>query len=396
MQNGTKNENASKAMIVPIDAERLDLPSASDAHARRRCLGRTQLIRHLKQTGKLTPEVLEQGRSADGRYASFGLRIHAAWAGQKIELSGFESETLEKLIRLEAMLVADWAGHAQVALFKREERIWLHQGITPLHSGRYDVAYVSLPNFERMLIIDGKTLFDPVAPADTNDQLRELVALGRYNYPAVKEFSVAIIQPNVDRPVSLASYDALEAELALRLLRWHLNDINGIDLPRIYGEWCKFCPAMQFCPEAKAAIEPVLACHFDRDLEGKLTLTIGEEGADFVRRLIRAKSICESMLAAYKEYLSQNPDDIPGFRLKAGRQRREIKDSQAAFNALAEFINSEEFVKCATLSVTKLEALYGVATGMKGKALWNKFNAQLADSIEWKTDAPQLEDTQTS
>src|SRR4029077_810978 len=132
------------------------------------------------------------------------------------------------LVRLEQMLVTDWAAGREIALLAREQRLWLHSGITPLHSGRYDVAYVTT-DFSAMLIIDGKTLMHPVAPADTNDQLRELVALAHFNYPAIKTFTVAIMQPHVERATSMAIYDELEAELALRLLRWHLNDIETLD-----------------------------------------------------------------------------------------------------------------------------------------------------------------------
>src|SRR4029077_6904344 len=232
------------------------------------------------------------------------------------------------LVRLEQMLVTDWAAGREIALLAREQRLWLHSGITPLHSGRYDVAYVTT-DFKAMLIIDGKTLMHPVAPADTNDQLRELVALAHFNYPAIESFrvsilqrelvrlshltyraiesfSVSILQPHVDRPVQMATYDLLEAELALRLLRWHLDDIRARDLPRIYGDWCRYCPACEFCPEAKASIEPILAYQFDSDPQHKLVLTIGEEGSVFLRRLVNAKHLCETILAAYKAYLEQN------------------------------------------------------------------------------------------
>src|SRR4029077_11119147 len=209
------------------------------------------------------------------------------------------------LVRLEQMLVTDWAAGREIALLAREQRLWLHSGITPLHSGRYDVAYVTT-DFKAMLIIDGKTLMHPVAPADTNDQLRELVALAHFNYPAIESFTVSILQPHVDRPVTMATYDLLEAELALRLLRWHLDDIRARDLPRIYGDWCRYCPACEFCPEAKASIEPILAYQFDSDPQHKLVLTIGEEGSVFLRRLVNAKHLCETILAAYKAYLEQN------------------------------------------------------------------------------------------
>jgi hypothetical protein len=369
----------------PVDSERLDLPSASDAYPRRRCLGRYQLIRHLKETGKLTPRPADQD-------ATFGTRVHAAWAGEPIELSVFEAQTLEKMQRLEAMLVTDWAAGRAVALLAREQRLWLHSGITPLHSGRYDCAYATA-NWKAMLFIDGKTLMEPVAPADTNDQLRELVALAHWNYPSVEEFTVAILQPNVERPVSMATYDQLESELALRLLRWHLDDIQGRDLPRIYGDWCRHCPALEFCPEAKAGIEPVLAHQFATQ-DDKLVLTTGLEGADFLRRLVRAKHLIETLLASYKAFLEQNPDEIPGWSLKAGKSKRTLTDVRAVYEVLAGTVSLEDFLACTSVSVTKLEHAFGKSLGLKAKALKDTFNARLEAVIDWKTDAPQLEDSQ--
>ena len=385
-----------QAMNEPklIDPERLDLPSASDAYARRRCLGRYQLIRHLKATGQLAELALLDSRAADGRYAAFGDRIHAAWAGQQIALEGFERETLEKMLRLEQMLLSDWAAGREVAIFAREQRIWLHNGITPLHSGRYDVAYTTV-NFDSMLIIDGKTLTHPVAPADTNDQLRELVALAHFNYPAIKSFTVAIIQPNVERPTSIATYDELESELALRLLRWHLSDICARDLPRIYGDWCVHCPALPFCPEAKAAIEPISAYQLERDSENKLVLPIGQPGAEFLRRLVLAKTLCETIVAAYRAYLEQHPDDLPGWTLKPGKTKRAITEVHLALNALAESISLEQFLDCTNVSIGKLQTAFGASTGLKGKALRDSFNARLGEILEFNTDAPSLEDTES-
>ena len=381
-----------------VDSERLDLPSASDAYARRRCLGRYKLIQYLKRTGKLVDELMGESRAADGRYAGFGNRVHAAWAGvggkdgEAPTLEGFEGETLEKLCRLEALLVTDWAAGREVVLFAREQRLWLHQGITPLHSGRYDVAYVTRDG-TAMLIIDGKTLMHPVAPADTNDQLRELVALARFNFPSIRMFSVAIVQPHVERSTSMATYDVFEAELALRLLRWHLTEIEQLDLPRIYGDWCRYCPAMEFCPEARAAIEPVLAYQLERNDSNQVALPVGPDGATFLRRLLIARDITETLLAAYKTFLAQNPDDLPGWTLKPGKTKRTLSDVRLAYEALQGTISLEEFLGCANVSVTKLQSALGSALGLKGKLLRDAFNARLDGVIDWKTDAPQLEDT---
>ena len=365
------------------DPERLDLTSASGAHARRRCLGQTALIRHLRATGKLN-----SGKSS--KDAEFGNGIHAAWAGQDVKLDHFQAETLEKMKRLEALLVVDWAAGREAALFAREVRLWLHKGIIPIHSGQYDVAYVT-QDLSAMLIIDGKTLMSPVAPADTNDQLRELVALAHFNYPAVQIFTVAIIQPHVELPTSIATYDALEAELALRLLYWHLKDIEADDLPRIYGPWCKYCPAIEFCPEARNAIEPVLAYQFE-SVDSKLTLPVGEAGSAFLRRLMAAKGVIETLTMAYKAFLEENNGALPGWTLKPGRSKRGLTDVRAAYEALQDVISLEEFLACANVSVTKLQSAAGVGLGLKGKSLKQAFDERLGDVITWKQDAPSLED----
>lgn len=373
-----------------IDSERLDLPSASDARARRMCLGRHQLIAYLKRTGKLVKKLLEDSRSADGRYAGFGTRVHGRWAGENVQLDPFEAETLEKLIRLEQMVLTDWARAQPFQLLAREQRLWLHAGITPVHSGRYDAAYVTR-DVTRMLILDGKTLMHPVEPADTNDQLRELVALARANYQPVQEFTVAILQPHAERAVSIAVYDQLEAELALRLLRWHLEDIKQTDLPRTYGSWCRFCPALEHCPEAKAGIEPVLATQFE-DQDGKLALPIGTDGAAFLRRLVLAKALTETLLEAYKAFLAQNPDDVPGWTLKPGKSKRTLKDAYRAFAVLDGTVDLKTFMECSSVSITKLQAAYSEATGTKGKVMREGFNALLGEVIEYKTDSPSLEE----
>jgi hypothetical protein len=119
------------------------------------------------------------------------------------------------------------------------------------------------------------------------------------------------------------------------------------------------------------------------------------EGAAFARRLVTAKHLCETILATYKEVLRENPDDLPGFILKPGKSKREIRDLPAAFEALDGAIDLNGFLSCANVSVAKLQELYGKTLAIKGKALRERFNARLEAVIDWKTDAPSLEDTQS-
>ena len=313
------------------------------------------MIRHLKETGKLKPR-------NDAKDAAFGTSVHAAWADPEIKLDGFAAETLDKLKRLEQMLLTDWAAGREVALFAREQRLWLHYGITPMHSGRYDVAYVTT-DFLSMLLIDGKTLTSPVTPADSNDQLRELVALAHDNYPAIQDFTVAIAQPNADKPVSVAfttlskpnsrfaSCAGISPKSRLRTFRGSMAIGAGT------------VPLSSSVPKRKAAIEPILAYQLEREPDSQqLVLPIGESGAAFLRRLLLAEHLINTLKTAYKAFLAQNPDDLPGFALKPGRTKREIKDIRAAYDALQDVVALPDFLSAASVSVTKLQEVYGAAT----------------------------------
>src|SRR5215471_7352291 len=120
------------------DDERLGLPSASSAYARRRCLGRQTLIDALRAASKLPTRVASVE-------ALSGIRIHAAWTGaqcdrddigsfsehepfgQKAEaiLSDTEKGTLAGLRRSQTLIVSDWARGAPYQFLGAEVRLWL-------------------------------------------------------------------------------------------------------------------------------------------------------------------------------------------------------------------------------------------------------------------------------
>src|SRR5215469_1988112 len=230
------------------DSERLDLHSASEAYPLEQCKGRANLIRALREAGKLK----ERATSPE---AKSGTITHAAWAGTWSGiLSPAQEETVVALRRLERLVVTDWAGRDEYTLLGREVRLWLHgPDFEPLSSGKYDVAYGTIRT-KRILIMDAKTLYGEIKPASQNAQLRELVGLARFNYPKCEEFTVAILAPNLAPRTTLATYDSFEAELALRRLRMALADAADADAPRTPGTWCQYCPANPECLEAREQV----------------------------------------------------------------------------------------------------------------------------------------------
>src|SRR4029077_12382706 len=123
-----------------------------------------------------------------------------------------------------------------VYLIGREQRLWLHDGLDPVMSGQYDVAYGKRA-VEEALLLDAKTLYGEVDPAEYNDQLRELVALFYYNHRTVEKIRVAILAPKLRERVTYADYDRYEMELAYRLMRLSLAEAAVPDAVRTPGNY---------------------------------------------------------------------------------------------------------------------------------------------------------------
>lgn len=367
------------------DSERLSLPSASSANRRRNCRGSQNLISELSERKLLH----SKEPTAD---AQSGTRVHLGWAGQDdTKLSSAEHLTLIELARLEIMVLEDWAGNQiqDVTMLGREQRLWLHEGLQPLHSGQYDVAYQS---DSRVLILDGKTLYGELDPASHNDQLRELVALFRFNYPAITHYTVALLVPNQAERISIATFDELEAELALRLLRLSLIEASDPAAPRIPGPWCQYCPAVNNCEEARTLVGHFNDSLADRIHSGQFTMPLGERGAQLLDQIKIAKSIIKNLEEAYKTELSTNPDSLPGWHLRNGKKIRQITEVEQALEAWKNArLDIADFLASTDISVSRLMERYGHAAGIKGKRLEQEFNAAFSDLITFKQYAPELE-----
>jgi hypothetical protein len=287
---------------------------------------------------------------------------------------------------MEAMLVTDWAGGQEFTLLGRETRLWLHEGLEPVHSGAFDVAYGTL---SRMLIIDGKTLFGEVSPAEENDQLRELVGLARANFSRCKEFTVAILQPWVSARPSVAIYDEPEAELALRELRRTISDNADPAAPRTAGPWCDKCPAFELCDTARAAnartwdVAKAVA-------DGFFVLPIGEDGAKLLNAAKLAQKYLEAVLERYKAILAQDAEAVPGWQLREGNKVREITDVLLAAQIAPEFMDRDQFYSAVSVNVSALQELCAASSGLRGRALEDLFNERFAKVIRYKQNPPML------
>ena len=332
----------------------------------------------MREAGKLPAEL---GPDPD---AVSGTLIHRAWCGEpNVALDARQSDTLASLQRLERLVVTDWAGKDEFVLLGREQRLWLHDRLEPVHSGQYDVAYGTLST-KRILIIDGKTGFRRVEPAHTNDQLRELVGLARANFWGCQEFSVAILQPFFERSgTTIAVFDEAEAELCLRQLRFTIADCADPDAPRTPGLWCDHCPASSVCQEARSAASRTY--ELGKRIEaGELELPIGTGATRLLDAIQTARSLLELIWKRYKALLAADPQAAPGWYLKDGKKGRVITDTLGAEGIALDFMSREDFLEATTVSITTLKELCAKASGLKGKALDEWFNTRFDPVMIWQ------------
>lgn len=374
--------------MIELDPERLGKDSASSAYRRRRCAGSSNLIKAFRTYGSITDPEPNPNPDANPDAVS-GTIVHLAWCGRYSgTLTPMQTETLRTLERLEKLVVTDWAGHDEYTLLGREVRLWLHQDLEPIHSGQFDVAYGTLST-QRMLIIDGKTLFGEVSPAEENDQMRELVGLARFNYPKAESFTVAILQPWVTHRPSIAHYDATEAELALRLLRLSIADAADPDAPRTPGVWCKHCPANSQCEEAKALVGTTYRLA-KRIESGQFALPIGPEGARVLDSIETAETTLRALKASYKALITQEPDSVPGWYMREGNKVREIEDIKGAYEIAKMYMPLEDFLATTKVTIGALISALGQATHQSGQTLENAFNNEFSTVISFKQNAPVL------
>jgi hypothetical protein len=313
------------------------LPSASNAYLRAHCAGAWALIEALETEGRITRET--------NQAALDGTAIHAARETGAIELPEDLTKTKSLLDEMEQKLVTDW--DPDPILIGREQRLWLRRGITPVHTGRFDYAYRSR-DWARILIADDKTGRIEVTAAELNDQMRELAALVYFNYPGVKEITVAICQPWISRQPSVAFYGKREAELSLLLLKKNLADIADPYAIRTPGRHCTYCPAAPHCEENHVLVNSVYSVS-ERVKRGDYQLPISQEGTVFLGRMLMAQKVIEAIITRYKDLLATDPSSVPCYYLKAGNYRHVITDPLKVMLHCA--LPVEEFIWCGKFSL---------------------------------------------
>jgi hypothetical protein len=352
--------------------ERKQWTSASAAEYDQLCPGRHQACLGLPEQ-----------QSED---AASGQRIHAALAGQKVDLAPEEQEIFADCQMIEAETLAQWG---VVRRYEREieTRLWYrfnHDQVYQ-HSGKPDLAYIDEEHAEA-LVIDYKTGRGEVRESPRNMQLRDLAVLVRHNY-GVNRVTVAIIQPP-HKPELCVYYEA-DLKVAEADMKTRIFDCWRPDARRVPGHrQCQYCRAKGTgrCPESIEVVNAVIPPEdrgeaLDPVVFGKLLL-----------RCEVAETVIYTLRAEAKRRLAANPDAIPGWRLGKPRKTETVTDPQKCFERAAALgVKVEQFLAAVKILKGDLQDAVRGATGQKGAEL-KATMATLFDGItESKEGQPPLE-----
>ena len=348
-----------------------------------------------------------------GADADSGTRIHkwletqddADWQA----LNDAEQETAERCYEQREAIVRDWMGNSNGSMMfppavtvTREQRLGMtllgnvvevtvESKARFLFTGQADLTLIE--DSGRALVIDYKTGRGDAPVARDNPQLRGLAALVGRRHRST-EVVVAIVQPWAGPPSVAAFYDeGIEAGAS-----WAAavagNAINGDRLEPRAGEWCQYCPAKSICPalrEAATSAPDALSVEtLPADPEVAKSALVAraiELPASELSRLLNGRRLVHWYLGAIEAAARiriGKGETIPGFALKETRGKREVTDTQKAFDALAPLgVTASDMLAACKASLPKIEAAVrkrsGVKPGTKSHKI-PKFNLTAKDA----------------
>ena len=257
-----------------------------------------------------------------------------------------------------------------------ETRLW---NKTKAFSGQADVIWLY---DNRAIIVDYKFGRGDVATATGNWQLATLAVLVKDNFENIEEVDCYIIQPRATgEKVSSTRYTAEHLQYAKKSIE---NAIGRIPFAenRKCGNWCKYCPLLNECAEARKEIEVVKTCE----------ITI-ENALDNYKKIKVVRSILDAMESRIKELA--RVEDIAGLVWVDGIKRMKFIDAQKTFEYFSQVIPADKFLECVEVSKGKLEKIYidtikAMQPDLKKNAIAEDFKNHIQGLVEYSQNAPTL------
>lgn len=340
------------------DQDRGNWTSASNALPDSLCIGR-----HLTQLDVSEVEVNRDSES--------GTKIHWALCHRnpnKLTLEEFS--TYERCCEIEEAKVNEFFGTVKQPISFREQRFWIALDRYK-HSAQPDVVYRS---GRQALIIEYKSLFGDIEPAERNLQLRDQVVCVDHEFFMLERVGSVVIQPHVTMKPEITVYHPEDIERARLLLAVRIANSNTPEFKNNHNPGkvqCRYCRGKTICKEYN------LWAGKDLPIQHKLLdVPVAEWKPEDMALFLDRYSIAENWLKDCKQYIKglikEHPGQVPGWTMRPGTIDRPVPgDNIQALYERFEKVGGDltSFMKCLELGKGKFATTVSELSGLKGKAL---------------------------
>lgn len=369
---------ADLSKIKTNDEERLGLPSASAAPRLANCPGSWLMEKN-------QPQLTKYADSADS-----GTRIHEWLSGKRgVELSPPEKRTAERLEKAHVRYVDEWLKTmepgTEADVSSVEERWFLHAGITPVTSGKWDVIISAGAHH---IVLDFKTGWQELPPLPHNLQLRVYALLVYQKYPEAETITVGIVREGDDESEKLWMFTYTRPDLEAAWFWWQnvLNAVFSENPPLVSGEHCVFCKAQYTCQARITALTAFRASNqLDRPISETWATTHPDRKAALFKAWKAAEKVGESIEEAVKADLKAGLE-IPGLSIgKTTSGGFDVDDPQDAYKRFCEAGGTHaEFMACVKVSFSQLRDTMQPKKGWKVKDATTEMKGVLAGGVTEK------------
>lgn len=305
-----------------------------------------------------------------------GSRIHAADAGEEIDLELNEEETLEIVKAKREAVSAPFRDGYETILILRET--YLEDDMFTGHPDYIEV--IQSETSTRSLIFDSKTGWKEQTAPEQNLQLR-IYAWLQYESAPTSDIVAGLIPAKFKTPLPVL-YNGDDIDL----IREHLTAIwkaaNAPDTPRVPGkEQCRYCRARATdrCPEtipSRSNLPDGLVYNYMDILLNQHESLLASLTPEQKGRLLDECEILEGNIAMARARLLEeaqaHPSAVVGWRVGMTKGRPSIDDAQKCFDQVSEYLPQDEFVTVCKVHKTKLVdalkvKLRALATPIRGE-----------------------------
>lgn len=324
------------------------------------------------------------------KFSMSGDKGHSAMAGQEVELSRDEQDTVDACLGQEEELVDNISQGTAILEIYREQRLFYKEAGEKVFSGKPDTVFILDDELKTAVVPDYKLGFMRAPRAATNLQLRGQAVLVWQNYGSRRVFP-AIIQPRKNRwadPVEYGLPELSEAREEVLELMQAIHDPNAQANPS--AEACRWCAAKLIC---KAAYNPSRALASSR--EDMIVEMSDDMLSSFGELTEQAQLIINAAKAELKERVTARPSDFPNWYLQSTGSSSWIDKPREAYSRLSEMLTKEEFSSICKPSIEGLVDLVRTKTGASKPLARERIERILGELFRRKLKEPSLKYRQT-